>query len=94
MLFLGENEVAVRLLFFFFSLSSSDVNSSSELADESSLEGAERLRLGEASNVGVLGGGMKKGDETECEGSDGELGSSSCSAALFHLAFDERFGFE
>lgn len=52
LLFLGENEEVVR--FFFFSLSSRDVNSSSELADASSLQGAEKVRLGEASGVGVL----------------------------------------
>lgn len=90
MLLLGENEVAVRL-FFFFSLSSSDVNSSSELADASNLDGAERVRLGEASNVGVLGGGIKKGDNKE---SEGVLASLSHKAALFLLVFDGWLGFE
>lgn len=42
---LGENEVPVHL-FFFFSLSSKDVNSSSELVESSILEGAENVRLG------------------------------------------------
>ena len=49
----GENEVPVKL-FFLFSLSRRDMNSSSELADSSSLEGAERVRFGEASDVRVL----------------------------------------
>ena len=53
LMFLGENEV-LGSLFFFFSLSSRDVNSSSELAESSSLGGADRVRLGEASNVLVL----------------------------------------
>ncbi|KAG7241901.1 hypothetical protein INR49_024871 [Caranx melampygus] len=39
-----------------------DVNSSSELAESSSLDGAEKVRLGEARDVEVLRGGREKGD--------------------------------
>lgn len=53
LMFLGEHVVS-RNLFFFFSLSSRDMNSSSELPDSSSLVGADRVRLGEASDVKVL----------------------------------------
>lgn len=79
---LGENEVPGSL-FFFFSLSNRDVNSSSELADSSSLEGAERVRLGEASEVGVLWGGRGKGEEK----GDGELFASSLSGVLLVPVF-------
>lgn len=92
-MFLGENEVLGNL-FFFFSLSSRDVNSSSELADSSSLEGADRVRLGEASDVGVLWGGRKKGEGTGGKNSDGELSSGSHSAPLFLLDFGRVLGFE
>lgn len=80
-------------LFFFFNLSSRDVNSSSELADSSNLEGAESVRLGEANNVGVLWGGRKKGDVMGCKGVNGEPASSSCSTKLILLAFED-LGFE
>lgn len=73
-------------LFFLFSLSSRDVNSSSELADSSSLEGAERVRLGEASDV--LWSGTKKGEKT---GSDGELSSLSDSRASILLDLGRGF---
>lgn len=93
LVFLGENEVLVNL-FFFFSLSNRDVNSSSELVDSSSLEGAEKVRLGEASDVRVLWGGREKGDGTGGKGSDGELSSLSDSRVLFLLAFGGGLGFE
>lgn len=90
----GENEVLGHL-FFFFSLSSRDVNSSSELADSSSIEGAERVRLGEASDAGVVCGGRETGEDMGGKGSDGELSSSLDSRALFLLAFDSGgLGFE
>lgn len=50
---LGENKVPVHL-FFFFSLSSKDVNSSSELVESSILEGAENVRLGVSRDLTVL----------------------------------------
>lgn len=67
------NEVPV-ILFFFFSLSSRDVNSSSELAESSTLEGTERERVGVARDVRVLGAGRENGEE---RGSAGELSSLS-----------------
>lgn len=75
-------------LFFFFSLSSRDVNSSSELAESSSLEGAERVRLGVASDVRVLWGG---GEIREEKSGDGEPSSSSDRRALFLLVFGGGF---
>lgn len=53
---LGENEGPVNL-FFFFSLSSRDVNSSSELVESSILEGAENMRLGVSRDLTVLQAG-------------------------------------
>lgn len=85
--FLGENEVPV-ILFFFFSLSSRDVNSSSELAESSTLEGTERERVGVARDVRVLGAGRENGEE---KGSADELSSLSNTRALFILALGGDF---
>lgn len=50
--FCGEN-VLLESLFFFFSLSSKDVNSSSELGESSIVVGAEKVCLGVVSDVTV-----------------------------------------
>lgn len=79
-------------LFFFLSLSSRDMNSSSELADWSSLGGADTVRLGVGSDVGIFCGGRVNGEGTGGKNSDGELFSESHSAPLFLL--DGVLGFE
>lgn len=61
-MFCGEN-VVVENLFFFFSLSSNDTNSSSELGESSILNGTEGLCLGVVSDV-VVCPGKEKGEET------------------------------
>lgn len=50
--FCGEN-VLLESLFFFFSLSSKDVNSSSELGESSIVVGAENVCLGVVGDVAV-----------------------------------------
>ena len=89
----GDNEVLVRL-FFFFSLSSKDANSSSELLDSSSLEGAEWVRFGEGTELTLLvGRGLGKGPGDK--DSDGKRFSSSLlSSSLFLFEFSGGFGFE
>lgn len=83
---LGENVVPVSL-FLFFSLSRRDVNSSSELSDSFSLEGAERVRFGEAGGVVVLWGRKEQGEQTERNGSDGKPSRSSHCGALSLVNF-------
>lgn len=61
-MFRGEN-VVVGNLFFLFSLSSKEINSSSELGESSMLKGAERVCLGVVSDV-VVCPGRGKGEET------------------------------
>lgn len=73
-------------LFFFFSLSSRDVNSSSELLESFSLEGAENVRLGELTNALALFEGRRKGEGSGSEGSDGELSSLSYNGGLFSVS--------
>ena len=55
--------MVLRSLFFFFSRSSKDVNSSSELGESSMDKGAERVCLGVVSDVFVRSG-REKGEET------------------------------
>lgn len=89
---LGENEVLIS--FLFLSLSSRDVNSSSELAESSSLEGAESVRFGKASDVKCLLAGRERREEGGGKNGDGELSSCSHGPALFLLAFGRDLGFE
>lgn len=79
-------------LFFFFSLSSRDVNSSSELLESSSLEGTEKVRLGEITNVLASFEGRHKGDRAGGEGSDGEVSSSLHRGGVFSLVFGSDLG--
>lgn len=53
--------LGVKLLFF-FSLSSKDANSSSELEESSTAVGVKPVRLGVTSDVGVLSAGRVEGD--------------------------------
>lgn len=70
-------------LFFFFSLSSKDANSSSELEESSTVTGVKTVRLGVASDVGVLSAGRVKGDGG---GIAGELPALSGRRAVLALA--------
>lgn len=87
-------EVESVNMFFFLSLSSKDVNSSSEPLESSSLEGAESVRLGERREVAVqwVGRGAVKG-ETGGKNGDGGLSFWSKSNGLFSLDFAREFGF-
>lgn len=76
-MFSGEN-VVLGILFFFFSLSSRDVNSSSELGESSLVKDAGKVCLGVVSNVAVCPGGLK-GEETS---PFAELSASSHSTSL------------
>lgn len=73
-------------LFFFFSLSSKDVNSSSELSESSMVKGAERVCLGVVSDVAVCPG-REQGEETSPVA---ELSASSHSTFLT-LVLSEGF---
>lgn len=70
-------------LFFFFSLSSKDANSSSELEESSTVTGVKTVRLGVARDVGVLSAGRDKGGGG---GIAGELPALSCRRAVLALA--------
>lgn len=91
MLLFGRNEFPMKL-FFFFSLSSRDVNSSSELLESSSLEGIEKVRLGEITNVLAPFEGRHKGDRAGGEGSDGKVSSSLHRGGVFSLVFGSDLG--
>lgn len=56
--------MVVENLFFFFSLSSKDTNSSSELGESSILSGTKGLCLGVVSGVVQVCPGREKGEET------------------------------
>lgn len=83
----GEN-VVLRNLLFFFSLSSKDVNSSSELGESSLVVGAAKVCLGVDSDVTVWCPGREKGEETSPAA---ELSASSPSTAFLTLVVGGGF---
>lgn len=68
------------------------MNSSSELLELSSLEGTEKVRLGEITNELASFEGRHKGDRAGGKGSDGEVSSSLHRGGVFSLVLGSDLG--